>query len=113
VASQRIGAGLPGLGLGALGRVAEGVVGVDDEGGQQVVATREVAVDRRGDHAEVARHGAQRQGRRADFAELAAGRVLDLGDELGAGSFAGGEGRSHGRQSATDASGATFREQCS
>ena len=80
---------------------ADRVVGVDDERGEQVVAAREVAVHRRGHHADLAGDGPQRQGRRALLGQVAAGDGLDLLGELGPGPVPGGAGavgrRGHGR----------------
>ena len=57
--------------------LADGVVGVDDEGGQQVVAAGEVAVERGGDHAQLAGDGAQRELGGAFGGELSARLLLD------------------------------------
>ena len=69
---------------------AEAVVGVDDEHGQQGVAVGDVAVDGRGDHAEIAGHGAQGEGGRAVPGQMLACGVEDLCGDLDAGSLAGG-----------------------
>src|ERR1700733_9778025 len=66
-----------------LGDLPHGVVGVDDQRGQQVVAAREVAVQRRGHHAELARDCAQRQSLRARLGQLPAGLLRDLARQLG------------------------------
>ena len=75
-----------------LGGRADGVVGVDDQRGQQLVAAREVAVDRRGGHVHLAGDGAQRERGGSDLGELLAGDGLDLAGELGAHSGAGAGG---------------------
>ena len=72
-------------GVRLLAGVTEGVVGLDDERGQQGIAAGEVAIDRRRRHAEVARHRPQRQPRGTVLGELVAGTAGDLGDELGPG----------------------------
>ena len=72
-ASQRPGVARGRGVVGRLGRVAEGVVAVDDQRGEQVVAAREVAVDRRGDHAELPGDRAQREAGGAALGELARG----------------------------------------
>ena len=86
----------PHLRLGGLGRVAERVVGIDDETGEQVVAAREVAVDGTADHAQVARHRAQGQPRRALHVQVPPRGLDDLGRELGPGALAGGPGGGDG-----------------
>ena len=70
--------------------VADRVVGVDDERGEEVVAAREVAVHGRRDHAHLAGHGPEREGRRPLLGQVAAGDLLDLLGELGAGPVPGG-----------------------
>ena len=62
---------------------AERVVRVDDQGGEQVVAAGEVAVDGRAGHAELPGDGAQRQRGGAVRGELPAGDLGDLPRELG------------------------------
>ena len=59
------------------------VVGVDDEGRQQVVPAREVPVQGRRDHAQLAGDGAQRQPLRARRGQLPPRLVLDLAGDLG------------------------------
>ena len=59
---------------GGVDGIAELVVPVDHEQGEQVVPAAHVAVDRRGHHAEVARDGADGEGRRTLGGEVLAGR---------------------------------------
>ena len=89
----------------ALDRGAEPVVRVDDQRGEQVVAAREVAVDGRRHHADLAGDGAQRERGRALLGELAAGGGEDLLGELGPDPGAGTGGGGHARHRAR------FREQ--
>ena len=72
------------LGFGDLDRVAQTVVGVDDERGQQLVAAREVAVDGGRHHAHLTGDGPERQCRGSVLGELTAGGVEDLLGEFGA-----------------------------
>lgn len=87
-----------GVGVGGDGgeRVVDGVgefgVAVDDEEGEQFVAARDVAVHRRGDDAEVAGDGAQRQGGGAVGGEMFAADPQDVGHRLLPGAGAGGSG---------------------
>jgi len=69
--------------------VADLVVGVDDEQGEQVIAAPDVAVDRRRHDAEVARHRAQGQRRRADAGELLAAEPEDVVEGLLMGALPG------------------------
>src|SRR5882757_1494674 len=75
----------PGPVEGLLRVLTEGVVRVDDEGGQQVVPAGEVAVERRGDHAELTGDGPQGQSRGAFGQELAARLLLDGGGHFDSG----------------------------
>ena len=94
-----------------LGDGAESVVRVDDQRGQQVVAAREVPVERRRDHAQFAGDRAQGEPFGAVRGELAAGGVLDLLGQFGPGPVPGGASGVHVSQSATST--ALKREHCS
>src|SRR5512133_2854143 len=63
---------------GALERIGESVPRVDDEGGQQLVAARDVPVERGAGHAELLGDRVQRDAFDAVLRELAQGRGLDL-----------------------------------
>ena len=74
-----------GAGHGGLGGGAQGVVGVDDQRREQLVPARVVAVQRRGDHAQLPGHRAQRELLRAPGRDLPPGLLLDLAGELSPG----------------------------
>lgn len=99
--------------VGTLGGLAHGVVRIDDQGGQQFVTAGEVAVERRGHHAEFTCHGAQGELRRPFGRELFPRLVLDGGGDLDAGPFPGSPDSAHDGQSAMKRSTAQLREQCS
>ena len=73
---------------------AEGVVGLDDQQRQQLVAAGDVAVHRRRHHAELAGHGAQRQRGGAVGRQLVAPGAHDLRRDLGSRPFRGHPWRS-------------------
>ena len=77
------------------------VVGVDDEGGEQVVAAGEVAVERGGDHAQLAGDRAQRQACGPLGGQLPSGLLLDRRGHFDSGPFPGSADRTHGLQCAT------------
>ena len=93
--------------LGGVDRVAELVVPVDHEQGQQVVAAAHVAVDRRGDDAEIPGNGTHRQGRRSLGGEVPATDPGDVLERLGAGSLTRGVGVGHGAIMPDNASSST------
>ena len=100
---------------GALGGLADGVVGLDDERREQLVAAGEVPVDRRGRHAERPRDGPKRQVG-ADLGELPAGLAHDLLGDLGPGTCPGGgrgAGDGHGCIMHGNESSGNNHEQCS
>ena len=70
---------------GLLGRRTERVVGLDDEDGQQLVATGEVAVHARRHHADRSGDRPQGQAGRTDLGELAPSLRRDLGGDRLAG----------------------------
>src|SRR5690606_1208559 len=67
---------------------AEPLVRGDDERRQERIAVREVPVDRRRRHAELAGHRAHRQPGGAPLAQMPPGDLDDLGDEFGTDAFA-------------------------
>ena len=81
--------------VGLLGHLADRVVAVHDQRGEQVVPAREVAVDGRGDHAHVPGHRAQRQPARSLGGQLAPGHLSDLPGQLGPDPLPGGTARVH------------------
>ena len=95
--------GAAGIGDGLLGDLTDGVVGLDDQQGQQRIAGGDVAVDRRRRHAEVTRDGAQAQRRGPLTLQSGACGGEQLGHDLGPRSVAGAQGGrrlGHGRQCA-------------
>ncbi len=83
---------------GLLHRRADRVVAVDDQGGQQVVLAREVAVDGGGDHPHLLRDRAQRQLGGALGGQMPLGGLGDLPDQLGADPLPRGTARIHGHR---------------
>ncbi len=98
-----------------LRRGTDGVVGVDDERGQQVIAAGEVAVHRRRGHAE--RPGDRPQGEvGAVLCELCTGLPLDVLGEGGSGPCPGRRGGADGAHSPSvvqNESSGKNHEQCS
>jgi hypothetical protein len=78
--------------VGVFHGLAEGVVRVDDQRGEQIVAAWEVPVDRGRDHAEVSRHRSQRQVGPVG-GEVPPRDRLDLFDHFGADAGADRAGR--------------------
>ena len=100
---------------GALGGLTDGVVGLDDERREQLVAAGEVPVDRRGRHAESASDGPKGQVG-AHLRELPPGLAHDLLGDLGAGTRPGGgrgAGNGHGCIVHGNESSGNNHEQCS
>ncbi|MEZ5233098.1 MAG: hypothetical protein R2749_10375 [Acidimicrobiales bacterium] len=90
--------GLGGGGGGhPFGHLAELVVGLDDEGGEQFVATAEVAVERRGHHPQLSGLRPQRDALGPGSGQLGAGGGEDLGAHLGPGPGPGVADHGHGR----------------
>jgi len=82
-------------GVGLLRRLAEAVVGVDDQRGQQVFTCREVAVDRRGAHPDLAGDGTDRQPRSPLDRDLVPGCVLDGCGQVRPGDLSGRDACAH------------------
>ena len=76
-------------GVGALDGLADGVVSVDDQCRQQLVAAAEVPVDRRRHHAQVPGDGAQRERGGSLGRQTCPGDVGDLAGDLRASPFPG------------------------
>ncbi len=105
----------PGPRDGAFGSHTDGVVGLDDERREQLVAAGEVPVDRRGRHAERPGHGPKGEVG-ADLSELPAGLRLDLFGDLGPGAGPGGgrgAGDGHGCTMHANESSGNNHEHCS
>ena len=76
-------------GSGSLSYLAQGVVGLDDEGGEQIVTGGEIAIHRGRRHAELSGHGPQRQRRSPFGGQLTPGLGHDVGAHGGLGPVAG------------------------
>src|ERR1700722_15167479 len=88
---------LPGAGgVGLLDGLAQGVVTLDDQRGQQLVPAGEVAVDGRRHHAQLPGHGPQRQRGGTVGGQPGPGDVGDLAGQLGADPLPGGGTWWHG-----------------